>query len=748
MIRQELLALLGQDLDGVTIDKLYHAVNQCVQNKMKNIPHVSGDRTLYYMSAEFLIGKLLSNNLMNLGIYDEVKEAVESMGYRLSDLEEYEPEPSLGNGGLGRLAACFLDSIATLGLNGEGLGLNYHFGLFKQVFGKDHFQHETKDVWLEKPSWLTKTDFTVPVTLGSTSVIGRMYNLDILGYNGEKTTLRLFDLESVDETLVGDGIQFNLEAIDKNLTLFLYPDDSTDAGKRLRFIQQYFMVKCNLAWVLSQHEAHIETLHEHVAIQLNDTHPVMVIPMLALELEKRGNAFDKIVEIVTKTCAYTNHTILAEALETWPISYFETIDRNLSEMIWKLDREARSRSKDPFIGIVGYYYIVHMAALACNFSHSINGVAALHTEILKKTTLKSFYELYPERFNNKTNGITFRRWLQFSNRELTSWIESKIGEDFTQDAMSLVKLEAFKDDKEALQELLDIKHLKKQQCVDYIYEISGRKVNVNSIFDIQIKRLHEYKRQQMNLLYIIYLYLRIKDGVVPKRPITFFFGSKAAPAYVIAKDIIHALLVMQTLIESDEDVRKHIQIVFVENYNVTKAEMLIPACDVSEQISLASKEASGTGNMKLMLNGALTLGTLDGANVEIAEHVGDESIYIFGKHSDEVIDLLGSGSYNPRAMYENTPWIRRCVDFLTSEPMRNIGTFDCLNRLRYHLVDHDPFMTLLDFEDYVWVKNEMFEDYENRMEWASKMMMNIANAGFFSSDRTIASYNQDIWNLK
>lgn len=747
MIKNELIALTNDSIRTMDTAALYASVLELTQSKIGDIPHVTGERTVYYMSAEFLIGKLLTNNLMNLGIYDQVESVLKENGRSLSELETYEPEPSLGNGGLGRLAACFLDSIATLGINGEGLGLNYHYGLFRQVFSKDLFQEETKDVWLNKPSWLRKTDFLVDVSLGSLNVTGRMFELDVLGYRGKKTTLRLFDLESVDETLVGEGITFDPTAIDRNLTLFLYPDDSTEAGKRLRFVQQYFMVKCNIAWILSQQKNNLENLDEKIVIQINDTHPAMAIPVLANALVDSGIAYDRVIEIVGKTFAYTNHTILAEALETWPMSYFESIDASLAAMIWKLDETARERSSDPFIGIVGYHYLVHMASLASNFSFSINGVAALHTDILKQTTLKSFYELYPEKFNNKTNGVTFRRWLLFTNKELTQWIEDKIGESFKEDAMKLKHLETVVHNPSSREEILNIKAIKKHQLNLFLQQTEGIHINENAIFDIQIKRLHEYKRQQLNLLYIMHHYLRIKDGFVPKRPVCFFFGSKAAPAYVAAKDIIHALLVLKTLIENDPLASQYIQIVFVENYNVTKAEMLIPACDVSEQISLASKEASGTGNMKLMLNGAITLGTLDGANVEIAEHVGGDNVFIFGKHSDEIIELYSDNGYNPRQYYDTDAMIRRVVDFLISEPMRAIGSYEHLVRLRDNISNNDHFMTLLDFKSYVNVKDACFEAYENRDEWARKMIMNIANAGFFSSDRTIADYNKDIWNV-
>lgn len=726
---------------------LYERLLNYTQAQMDNVPVVSGDRKVYYLSAEFLIGKLLSNNLMNLGIYDEVDKHLKKHGRTLSELEDFEEEPSLGNGGLGRLAACFLDSIATLGINGEGLGLVYHNGLFKQVFSPNNHQLEFPDVWLDKPSWLKKTDFVSRVEIGDVTVFGRMYEMDVMGYNNEKTILRLFDLESVDNNLIDGGISFDQHAIERNLTLFLYPDDSTESGQRLRFIQQYFMVHTNLDYILSTYKGSLEELDKNIVIQINDTHPALAIPLLMKHLLKKGVAYEKAIDIVSNTFAYTNHTILSEALETWPLSYFEAVDKELAEVVKLMDETVRTRSDDPFIGIIGYYHIVHMASLAVNFSYSVNGVAKLHSDIIKNTLLNSFYHLYPEKFNNKTNGITFRRWLLFSNKELTHFLDKTIGEDYKKDAVKLEKLLDYKDDQKVIEELLEIKHQKKLELKDFLQRTEGTIINEDSIFDIQIKRLHEYKRQQLNLLYIIDLYLRIKEGYTPKRPVTFFFGAKAAASYTSAKDIIHTLLTLRDLIKEDEDVAPYIDIVFVENYNVTKAEYLIPAADISEQISLASKEASGTGNMKLMLNGALTLGTMDGANVEIAGLVNEDNIYIFGKTSDEVIMLYETHGYSPLEHYAK-PRIRRVVDFIVSEPMRQRGTSENLYRLYYNIKDNDQFMTLLDFEDYISVKDQMLNDYEDRNAWGKKMLVNIAKAGYFSSDRTIGDYEDDIWKTK
>ena len=747
MIRNRLLEISNNNLAQMDTASVYEAVLNVVQENIEAMEHVHGERKVYYMSAEFLIGKLLSNNMMNLGIYDEVAQVLKENGHDIKDIESYDPEPSLGNGGLGRLAACFLDSIATLGINGEGLGLSYHYGLFKQVF-KDHLQTETPDTWLEKPSWLRKTETVFPITIGDTNVTSRMYEIDVLGYQGKKTTLRLFDLESLDDSIIEQGITFDQLAIDKNLTLFLYPDDSTETGLRLRFAQQYFMVMSGLQYILETHKEDIENLEKHVVIQINDTHPSMVIVLMIQALTARGISFDRAVEMVTNMCAYTNHTILAEALEKWPLHYFESVDADLVTILHKLQAIIAAKTDNPKLQIIDETNRVHMAHLAIHFSYSTNGVAALHTEILVKSELKDFAEMYPQRFNNKTNGITFRRWLQFSNRELTSYLEEKIGDEFKTDAMALKAFEAYENDAKVQEDILNIKMNQKERLANHLNKDQGFDIDTTSIFDIQIKRLHEYKRQQMNMLYIVDLMIRVREGYVPKRKVTFFFGSKAAPAYTIAKDIIHSLLTMSAIIEKDELLSKYIQIVFVENYNVTQAEYLIPACDVSEQISLASKEASGTGNMKLMLNGAITIGTLDGANVEIAEHVGDENIYIFGEHSDTIIAHYENSSYVSKDYYLGNPRIKAAVDYLISSEMLEEGSEEHLNRLHHELISKDWFMTLIDLIDYIETKDRMFNDYEDRKAWAKKMITNIANAGFFSSDRTIADYNRDIWKVK
>ncbi len=745
MIKEKLNSKLNNDIKGSNINEIYDAVLKMTQEQIAEIKHVEGERKLYYISAEFLIGKLLTNNLMNLGIYDEVESILKEAGIKISDLEDYEAEPSLGNGGLGRLAACFLDSIATLGINGEGLGLNYHYGLFKQVF-ENNKQFETKDVWMNKPSWMRKTDFVTDVEIAGQNLQSRMYEIDIVGYNDKKTSLRLFDLESTDENLVNDTITFDQSAIDKNLTLFLYPDDSTEEGLRLRFAQQYFMVASSLAYVLDQYKKPLNEIHKHIVIQINDTHPSLAILLMFKHLLNNKIKFNEAVEIVSNLFAYTNHTILAEALEKWPLSYFETVDKDLLPILEKLDKLVKSRSKNEKVALIDKFDVVHMASLAIHFSFSVNGVAALHTQILTESELNDFYKLYPNKFNNKTNGITFRRWLQFSNRKLSDYIESLIGDSFKADAMQLEKLIDFIDDEDVLEELLAIKADKKHDLNVFIKDHQNIDILENGIYDIQIKRLHEYKRQQMNLLYIIHKYKEIKAGILPKRPLVFFFGSKAAPAYTIAKDIIHTLLTLEEIIEKDLVVSKHLQIVFVENYNVTKAEYLIPACDVSEQISLASKEASGTGNMKLMLNGALTLGTMDGANVEIAQLVGEKNIYIFGKDSDTIIEHYKNATYIAKDYYK-IPVIKEAVDFITSDIMLKYGDKTNLERLHHELVSKDWFMTLIDFEDYIKVKDQMFTDYEDRLGWAKMMLVNISKAGFFSSDRTIADYNKEIWKV-
>ena len=717
--------------------------------KEKDTPH-NDKKKLYYISAEFLIGKLLSNNLINLGIYDEVDLLLKGNGKSLAEIEEAEPEPSLGNGGLGRLAACFLDSIATLGLPGDGVGLNYHLGLFKQEF-KDHLQYETPNPWIQKESWLHKTDTTYRIAFGNTTVTSRLYDIDVIGYNNRVNKLHLFDVESVDESIVRDGISFNKEDIAKNLTLFLYPDDSDEDGRLLRIYQQYFMVSNGARLILDECIARGSNLHDlpdYAVIQINDTHPTMVIPELIRLLMLKGIPFHEAMDIVSRTCAYTNHTILAEALEKWPMKYLEKVVPQLTPIIYALDDMARRNYADESVAIIDKNDLVHMAHIDIHYGFSINGVARLHTEILENNELNNFYKIYPEKFNNKTNGITFRRWLLHCDHELTKFITSLIGEGYKTDATELEKLLKFKDDKKVLSELLKIKQLNKTVLKDYILATEGIEIDDNSIYDIQIKRLHEYKRQQLNVLYLIHKYLEIKAGKLPKRPITAIFGAKAAPAYIIAKDIIHAILCLQDIIDKDPVASKFLHVVMVENYNVSKAEKLIPACDISEQISLASKEASGTGNMKFMLNGAVTLGTMDGANVEIHDLVGEDNIYIFGESSEEVIEHYENADYVSKDFYEADPELKAAVDFLVGEEMLAVGSEEHLTRLYNELLNKDWFMTFLDFKSYVKTKDQAFKDYEDRTAWAKKMLVNIAKAGFFSSDRTIEEYNRDIWHLK
>lgn len=713
------------------------------------ITAATSKRKLYYISAEFLIGKLLSNNLINLGLYDEVKKELAAAGKSLAEIEELEPEPSLGNGGLGRLAACFVDSIATLGLNGDGVGLNYHYGLFRQVFDKKHLQQETPNPWMENESWLTKTETSYQVPFGGFTVTSRLYDLDVTGYNNHSTRLRLFDLETVDESIVKDGIDFDKTEIEKNLTLFLYPDDSDDKGRLLRVYQQYFMVSNAAQIILDECIARGSNLHDladYAAVQINDTHPSMVIPELIRLLGQHGIIMDEAISIVSKVCAYTNHTILAEALEKWPIAFLEKAVPQLMPIIRELDNRIRATVKDETTYII-QNGLVHMAHMDIHYGYSVNGVAYLHTEILKNTELNNFYKLYPERFNNKTNGITFRRWLMECNPELSALITSLIGNGWKKDAMELEKLGQFVSDPSVLTKLLDVKAEKKAQLVSYLKNTQGLELNPDSIFDIQVKRLHEYKRQQMNALYVIHKYLEIKAGKLPKKPITVLFGAKAAPAYVIAKDIIHLILCLQELINKDPKVSPHLKVFMVENYNVTLAEKLIPACDISEQISLASKEASGTGNMKFMLNGALTLGTMDGANVEIAELVGKDNIFTFGESSETVIARYERGDYKSKDWYEKDKALKAAVDFIVGKEMMKIGQKENLDRLYKELLNKDWFMTFPDFEDYVKTREKAYEAYTDRTEWAKKMLINISKAGFFSSDRTIAQYNEEIWKL-
>ena len=723
---------------------LLEMTKQMAEDKVSN----EGKKKLYYISAEFLIGKLLSNNLINLGIYEQVRSELEASGKSLAEIEEIELEPSLGNGGLGRLAACFVDSIATLGLNGDGVGLNYHYGLFKQVF--DHnLQKETPNPWITDESWLTKTDITYPVQFGGFTVQSRLYDIDVVGYNNRTTKLRLFDIETVDESIVGDTIDFNKEDIAKNLTLFLYPDDSDEKGRLLRVYQQYFMVSNAARLILDEAVAKGSNLHDladYATVQINDTHPSMVIPELIRLLQERGILIDEAISIVSKVCAYTNHTILAEALEKWPIDFLEKAVPQLMPIIRELDNRVRAKVADESTYIIKDG-LVHMAHMDIHYGYSVNGVAYLHTEILKNSELNNFYKLYPEKFNNKTNGITFRRWLMACNPELSAQITEWIGDGWKKDANELEKLGAYVNDDAALEKLLSVKAGKKADLKNYLKQTQGFDFDENSIFDIQVKRLHEYKRQQMNALYVIHKYFEIKSGKKPATPITVFFGAKAAPAYIIAKDIIHLILCLQQIINNDPEVSPYLKVFMVENYNVTMAEKMIPACDISEQISLASKEASGTGNMKFMLNGAITLGTMDGANVEIAELVGKDNIYTFGEDSQTVIDRYARGDYNSRSYYESNEDLKRAVDFIVSDTVKAVGCSENLERLYNELLNKDWFMTFPDFNDYVETREKAYAAYDNRKEWAKKMIVNISKAGFFSSDRTIAQYNEDIWKL-
>lgn len=739
----------NKTIEDCTNEELYTGLLMLVKNLSNDRKPTSTPRKLYYISAEFLIGKLLSNNLINLGIYDEIKTLLADNGKKLSDIEEIELEPSLGNGGLGRLAACFLDSIATLNLSGDGVGLNYHFGLFKQKF-ENHLQKEEKNPWITDKSWLNDTNIGFDVEFNGFTVHSKLYDIDVLGYQKGLNKLHLFDIDTIDETIVNDGISFDQKDIRKNLTLFLYPDDSTKEGQMLRIYQQYFMVSNAAQLILMEEKAKGHDLHElykYVCIQINDTHPSMVIPELINRLVLEGIDLHEAIDIVSKTCAYTNHTILAEALEKWHLEDLKQVVPQLIPTIQELNAIAKSRSDNKAVQIIDEHNLVHMAHMDIHFGYSINGVASLHTEILKNSELKAFYELYPEKFNNKTNGITFRRWLLHCNNELSQYITSLIGDEYKTDATKLKDLLIFVDDETVLNKLLTIKQNRKQDLCNYLNKTMHLTLNPNSIFDIQIKRLHEYKRQQMNLLYIIQLLQKIRSGYVPSTPITFIFGAKAAPAYIIAKDIIHAILCLQDIIAKDPVASKYIQVVMVENYNVTNAEKLIPACDFSEQISLASKEASGTGNMKFMLNGAITIGTEDGANVEIHELVGDDNIYIFGESSDDVIAHYNNNDYDAGKYYNNDEIIKNAVDFLISEEMTSIGQTENLHRLHHELISKDWFMSLLDLKAYIQTKDQAYNDYEDRLAWAKKSLINIANAGYFSSNRTIAEYNHDIWHL-
>lgn len=749
LLEQVIRERYGKTIREASREEIYTALLLITKEKMKGTRRNQGKKKLYYISAEFLIGKLLSNNLINLGLFRETKEVLEKNGHHMTEIEEIEQEPSLGNGGLGRLAACFLDSIATLGLNGDGVGLNYHDGLFRQTF-QDHKQKEEKNPWITEESWLTRTETSFQVPFKDFTLTSVMYDIDIPGYESGCNRLHLFDLDSVDDSMVTEGISFDKQDIRRNLTLFLYPDDSDEAGQLLRIYQQYFMVSNGAQLILKEAQENgydLYHLHEHVAIQINDTHPSMVIPELIRLLMEKGFNMDTAIDVVRKTCAYTNHTILAEALEKWPISYLEKVVPHLLPIIRELDARVRRDYQDERVYLIDRENRVHMAHMDIHYGYAVNGVAALHTEILKESELKPFYDIYPEKFNNKTNGITFRRWLTHCNEELADYLKELIGEEYLKDAEKLEKLLEYQDDSAVLEKLQEIKKHSKEALRDYLKLTQNVEIDPNSVFDIQVKRLHEYKRQQMNALYAIYKYKEIKKGNLPKRPLTMIFGAKAAPAYTIAKDIIHLLLCLQQLIDQDPEVSPYLKLVMVENYNVTKAEKLIPACDISEQISLASKEASGTGNMKFMLNGAVTLGTEDGANVEIHQLVGDENIYVFGKSSQEVIDLYAKGSYQAKVLYESDETIEELVDFIISKELIRIGDPENLCRLYKEIVSKDWFMALLDVKDYIAKKEQMLSDYEDRQAWAKKSLINIAKAGYFSSDRTIAEYNRDIWKL-
>lgn len=749
-LSEVLKSKMKKEISNSSNEEIYIALLKILQELgEKKANKKLNKKKLYYVSSEFLIGKLLSNNLINLGIYDEIKEILQQNGKSIHDIEELEPEPSLGNGGLGRLAACFLDSIATLGLLGDGIGLNYHFGLFKQIFN-NNLQVEEKNEWIDKTGWLNKTDITYDIEFNGFTLTSRLYDINITGYNNTTNKLHLFDLETLDESIIEEGINFDKEDIEKNITLFLYPDDSNEEGRLLRVYQQYFMVSNGARYILDECIAkgsNLHNLYDYAVIQINDTHPTMIIPEIIRLLIEKGIEIDEAIEIVSKTCAYTNHTILAEALEKWPIEYLEKVVPQLMPIIKELDKRVKAKYKDEIVHIIDENDNVHMAHIDIHYSFSVNGVASLHTDILKNNELSDFYKIYPEKFNNKTNGITFRRWLIHCNPELTRFIESLIGDEFKQDAEQLQNLIKYIDEDEILNKLQDIKYNNKVKLRDYLKKVQNIDIDENSIFDIQIKRLHEYKRQHMNALYVIYKYLQIKKGNIPSRPITVIFGAKAAPAYTIAKDIIHLILCLQQLINNDDEVNKYLKIIMIENYNVTAAERLIPACDVSEQISLASKEASGTGNMKFMLNGALTLGTEDGANVEIHELVGDENIFIFGERSDKVIKHYEYGDYDPLDFYIKNKNIKEVVDFIVSEEIMNIGCEENLIRLYKEIIRKDWFMGLLDFQDYCNKKEQVFKEYENRKQWSKKMLVNISKAGYFSSDRTIEQYNKDIWKL-
>lgn len=729
--------------------RMYELIQAYVKAQMQSAPIHQSERKLYYISAEFLLGKMLTSNLVNLGLLDEMEELVQKEGFAWSQIQDEEMEPSLGNGGLGRLAACFLDSIASLQRNGDGIGLYYHFGLFEQKF-ENNKQVELPNRWIGKTSWFTKKEvnYRVPYKNGWLKPI--LYDMEVIGEHGTRNTLHLFDVESVDESIVHDGIQFDKTAIEKNLTLFLYPDDSDEAGRKLRIYQQYFMVSCAAQMILEealQHQWDLRHLHEHVIIQINDTHPTMVILELIRLLQKRGLLLAEAIEVVSGMCAYTNHTILAEALETWPYAYLQDVVPQLMNIIEALDVMMKERSKKASTAIIDANRNVHMANIDIHIGKSVNGVAAIHTDILKQSELKDFYALYPTKFNNKTNGITFRRWLSGCNTQLHHYLCDLLKKDPSSHPEILKELVKYAHDETVIADIMAIKQEKKMEWIAHMKKKQQITLNPYAVFDTQVKRLHEYKRQQMNALYIIHKLLQIRDNELPPRPINIIFGAKAACAYTIAKDIIHALLCLQELIAKDEKVSPYLQLCFIENYNVSEAEFIIPASDISEQISLASKEASGTGNMKFMLNGAVTLGTNDGANVEIAALVGQENIYTFGKDSDTVIAHYANQDYVAKDIYEGSEHVKTLVDFLISDEMLRVGDPVSLTRLHHELIHKDWFMTLLDVEEYIVCKEKMLQDYEKQTDWGRKMLMNIAMSGFFSSDRTIQEYDRDIWKL-
>ena len=741
----------NKELKEMTNQEIYYKLLEYVKEEAEKKSENKSKKKIYYISAEFLIGKLLSNNLINLGIYKEIREELKNAGKKLSDIEELETEPSLGNGGLGRLASCFVDSISTLGINGEGIGLNYHCGLFKQVFKKNE-QNAEPNYWIEDESWLRDTNIGYKVKFKNFTLNSKLKRIDILGYEKDtKNYLNLFDIESVDYNLIEEGITFDEEIIEKNLTLFLYPDDSTKKGELLRIYQQYFMVSNAARLIIAEaleKGSNIHDLADYAFVQINDTHPSMVIPeLIRIMTEEYKISFEESVKIVTAMTGYTNHTILAEALEKWPLEYLEEVVPEIVEIIKKLDKIVKKKYNNENVQIIDKEDRVHMANMDIHFSSSVNGVAYLHTEILKNSELKDFYEIYPEKFNNKTNGITFRRWLESCNEDLADYIKELIGTGYLTDAEKLEELLKFSDNKEVYEKLEKIKKENKLKLKEYLQHTQGIVIDENSIIDTQIKRFHEYKRQQMNALYVIKKYLDIKNGKLPERKITVLFGGKAAPAYIIAQDIIHLILCLSEIINNDSEVNKYLNVYLVENYNVGLAEKIIPATDISEQISLASKEASGTGNMKFMLNGALTLGTMDGANVEICELVGKENIYIFGKHSDEIIELYEKEGYVSKDYYKQEG-IKEVVDFITSEELVKVGNSERLERLHNELINKDWFMTLIDFNEYYEVKEKMLSDYENKDLWYKKVINNIAKAGFFSSDRTISQYENEIWKTK